>query len=56
MTRFIRNTALFAALALAGCASVGPDYKTPATPAATVQGLDAARESAAQFQAAWWIR
>jgi multidrug efflux system outer membrane protein len=54
MTRFIRNTALFAALALAGCASVGPDYKTPATPAATVQGVDAARESAAQFQAAWW--
>jgi outer membrane protein, multidrug efflux system len=54
MTRFIRNTALFAALALAGCASVGPDYKTPATPAATVQGIDAARESAAQFQAAWW--
>jgi outer membrane protein, multidrug efflux system len=54
MTRFIRNTALFAALALAGCASVGPDYKTPATQAANVQGIDAARESAAQFQAAWW--
>lgn len=54
MTRFIRNTALFAALALAGCASVGPDYKTPATPTATVQGVDAARESAAQFQATWW--
>ncbi len=54
MTRFIRNTALFTALALAGCASVGPDYKTPATPTATVQGVDAARESAAQFQATWW--
>lgn len=54
MTRFIRNTALFAALALAGCVSVGPDYKAPATQAASVQGIDAARESAAQFQATWW--
>jgi multidrug efflux system outer membrane protein len=54
MTRFLRNTALFAALALAGCASVGPDYKAPHTSAATVQNVDAARESAAQFQAAWW--
>lgn len=54
MTRFIRNTALFAALALAGCASVGPDYKAPATAPANVQNLDAARESAARFQAAWW--
>jgi multidrug efflux system outer membrane protein len=56
MTRFIRNTALFAALALAGCASVGPDYKTPATPAANVQGVDTARESADQFQAQWWTQ
>jgi outer membrane protein, multidrug efflux system len=54
MTRFIRNTALFTALALAGCASVGPDYKAPATPAAHVQGVDAARENAMQFQAQWW--
>ncbi|GLQ45181.1 RND transporter [Dyella lipolytica] len=54
MTRFIRNTALFAALALAGCVSVGPDYKAPATQTANVQGIDAARESAAQFQATWW--
>lgn len=54
MTRFLRNTALFAALALAGCVSVGPDYKAPNTPAANVQGVDAARESQAQFQAAWW--
>ena len=54
MTRFLRNTALFAALALAGCASVGPDYKAPATPSANVQGIDPARESAAQLQARWW--
>lgn len=54
MTRFLRNTTLFAALVLAGCASVGPDYKKPQTPPASVQNLDAARESGAQFQAAWW--
>jgi multidrug efflux system outer membrane protein len=45
---------LFAALALAGCVSVGPDYKTPNTPPANVQNVDAARESHAQFQTTWW--
>jgi multidrug efflux system outer membrane protein len=54
MTSLIRSTALFAALALAGCASVGPDYKAPHTPPMQVQGVDAARESAARFQAQWW--
>ncbi|HTV84959.1 MAG TPA: efflux transporter outer membrane subunit [Dyella sp.] len=54
MIRLLRNTALFAALALAGCASVGPDYKTPHTPSATLQGIDAQWESNTQFQAAWW--
>lgn len=54
MTRFLRNTALFAALALAGCVSVGPNYKTPSTPPANVQNVDAAHESNAQFQATWW--
>ncbi|GLQ91404.1 efflux transporter outer membrane subunit [Dyella acidisoli] len=54
MTRFLRNTALFAALALAGCVSVGPDYKTPNAAPAKVQNVDAARESNAQFQADWW--
>jgi len=53
-SKVLRNTALFAALALAGCASVGPDYKTPHTPPAQVQNLDAARESHAPFQADWW--
>lgn len=48
------NAALIAALVLAGCASVGPDYHKvqPATP--QLQGLDAAQETSAQFQAAWW--
>jgi len=50
----LRNTALFAALALAGCVSVGPDYKKPDTAPANVQNVDAARESHAQFQADWW--
>lgn len=52
--KVLRSTALFAALALAGCVSVGPDYKTPTTAPATVQNLDAARESNAPFQASWW--
>src|SRR6185437_14466306 len=54
MKHLLRSTALFAALALAGCVSVGPNYKTPATPTPQLQGLDAARESSAQFQAQWW--
>lgn len=54
MTSLIRCTALFAALALAGCASVGPDYKPPQTSPMQVQALDTARENAAAFQARWW--
>lgn len=54
MTLPFRSVALVAALALAGCVTLGPDYRTPATPASHVQGLDPARESAAQFQAEWW--
>jgi multidrug efflux system outer membrane protein len=54
MNALIRNGVLIAALALAGCVTVGPNYHTPATPTPHLQELDAARESAAQFQAAWW--
>lgn len=48
------SAALVTVLVLAGCASVGPDYHAvkPATP--QLQGLDAAQENVAQFQAAWW--
>jgi len=49
-----RRSLLFAALALAGCAGVGPDYKAPPAPSMQVQGVDAARESSAAFQAQWW--
>ena len=54
ISNVLRNTTLFAALALAGCVSVGPDYKAPNTQPANVENIDAARESHAQFQAAWW--
>lgn len=49
-----RSVVLAAALALAGCVTVGPDYKAPVPPTPEVQGVDAARESGARFQAAWW--
>ena len=54
MKALLKIAALSAALILAGCASVGPDYHRvqPATP--QLQGLDAAQESNAQFQSAWW--
>ncbi|TAM32728.1 MAG: TolC family protein, partial [Rhodanobacter sp.] len=54
MTSTVKHSLLFAALALAGCASVGPNYQTPHTAPMQVQGADAARESATQFQAQWW--
>jgi multidrug efflux system outer membrane protein len=54
MTAVFRVSLLAAALALAGCASVGPNYHEvkPASP--QLQGLEATQESNAQFQAAWW--
>lgn len=54
MKSLLKIAALGAAMILAGCASVGPDYHAvkPATP--QLQGLDAAQESTARFQAAWW--
>jgi multidrug efflux system outer membrane protein len=50
----IRHGLLLAALALAGCVTVGPDYHKPPTPVPQLQEMDAARESAAHFQAEWW--
>jgi len=54
MKTMLKTVALTAALALAGCASIGPDYHQtkPATP--QLQGLDPAQESQVPFQAAWW--
>ncbi|TCV96486.1 multidrug efflux system outer membrane protein [Luteibacter rhizovicinus] len=50
----LRSTALFAALVLAGCASVGPDYKAPVEAPVTLQGVDKTQQSDATFQARWW--
>ena len=54
MKTMLKLAALAAALALAGCASVGPNYHAAKPAAPPLQGLDATQESSAQFQAAWW--
>ena len=54
MTSVLRYSSFFAALALAGCASVGPDYQPPSAAPMQLQGMDAARENHARFQAQWW--
>ena len=54
MKTLFRSTALFAAMVLAGCASVGPDYHAPREAAVTLQGLDAARQNNGGFEAQWW--
>jgi multidrug efflux system outer membrane protein len=54
MKSLLKIAALGAALILAGCASVGPDYHAAKIAAPQLQGLDAAQESNAKFQAAWW--
>ena len=50
----IRWSVLAGALLLAGCISVGPDYHRPEEKPVALQGMDAAQESDAAFQAAWW--
>ncbi|WP_266168788.1 efflux transporter outer membrane subunit [Dyella subtropica] len=47
-------SALAAALLLAGCVSVGPDYHRPDEKPLTLQDADAKQESAQDFQANWW--
>lgn len=42
------------ALLLAGCVTVGPDYKQASLPAPKLQNIDASRESLAPFQVRWW--
>lgn len=54
MKTLFRSTALFAALVLAGCASVGPDYHAPKEAPVTLQGVDASQQTQADFQAQWW--
>lgn len=54
MKMSLKVAALSAALALAGCASVGPNYHEAKPAAPQLQGQEAAQENNAQFQAAWW--
>jgi multidrug efflux system outer membrane protein len=54
MKTLLKIAALSAAIILAGCASVGPDYHHATLQAPQLQGLDAAQENNAPFQAAWW--
>ncbi|SEW24921.1 TolC family protein [Luteibacter sp. 329MFSha] len=54
MKTMFRSTALFAALVLAGCASVGPDYHAPEQKPVTLQGVDPAAQSTGDFQTQWW--
>ncbi|HEV7775891.1 MAG TPA: TolC family protein [Luteibacter sp.] len=43
-------------LLLAGCVSVGPDYKAPVEKPVTLLGVDPAKQSTQNFQADWWNR
>ncbi len=52
--RQARLSAMAAALLLAGCVSVGPDYHRPDEKPVTLQDADAKQETAEGFQAAWW--
>lgn len=54
MTTWVRGALLVSALVLAGCANVGPNYHAAKIAAPQLQGLDAAQENNAQFQATWW--
>ncbi|MEX1828274.1 efflux transporter outer membrane subunit [Luteibacter sp. CQ10] len=54
MKTLFRSTALFAALVLAGCASVGADYHAPKEAPVTLQGVDPAHQTTVDFQAQWW--
>ena len=56
MTSLYRLSALASALLLAGCITVGPDYKHPVEKPVTLQGVDAAQQSPINFQANWWAQ
>ena len=56
MTSLYRLSALASALLLAGCITVGPDYKHPVEKPVALQGVDAAQQSPINFQANWWAQ
>jgi multidrug efflux system outer membrane protein len=56
MTSLFRLSTLAGALFLAGCITVGPDYRRPVEKPVVLQGVDAAQQSARDFQANWWTQ
>jgi multidrug efflux system outer membrane protein len=54
MRHAFKSTALFTALLLAGCASVGPNYHAPVERPVALQGVDAKAQNPAQVPARWW--
>ena len=56
MTSLFRLSAFASALLLSGCITVGPDYHRPVEKPVALQGVDAAQQSARDFQANWWTQ
>ncbi len=54
--KFLYPSALFAALLLAGCVSVGPDYHTPLEKPLALQGVDAKAQLADPVPQQWWAQ
>lgn len=54
MTSLYRLSTLASALLLAGCITVGPDYRAPVEKPVALQGIDTAQQSSANFQVNWW--
>jgi multidrug efflux system outer membrane protein len=56
MTSLYRLSALASALLLAGCITVGPDYKHPVEKPVALQGVDTSQQSSTNFQVNWWAQ
>jgi multidrug efflux system outer membrane protein len=56
MTPLFRLSTLAGALLLAGCITVGPDYRRPVEKPVALQGVDVTQQSARDFQANWWTQ
>jgi multidrug efflux system outer membrane protein len=54
MKSTFHSTALFAALLVTGCASVGPDYHAPKERPVTLQGGGPAQRTGVDFEVQWW--
>jgi multidrug efflux system outer membrane protein len=56
MNSLYRLSALASALLLAGCITVGPDYKHPVEKPVALQGVDMSQQSTTKFQVNWWAQ